>query len=642
MKKLLLLILLNTLLFFTYCVKKVELKESLPEYSELKEYELTLSKGEYSLAIEQLDGFIKRYPRSPLVEEALFFAGYALFKLEKHDKAERYFMEVLRRFPGSEHALKATTFLAILALEKGDYGSARQMFEPLRNNEKVDRAQIEYLLGEVFYYLKDYMNALLSFRESFIHFTSPELKENVRTVLKELIIPSLSTGELKVCAEYFPKDFPGAECMIKLATESLKGGKVEEALRYSGDLLKYFPENENAEKAEEILEIIEGQKKVKIRNIGIMVPLGELYKNPGWKVIKGCLHSAGIFSDIERRNFTITVADSGDNPTTAEKAIDKLVREYNVSAVVGPLLPATAYSAATRAEILRVPILLLTNIDKLNEIGDYTFSFGLTASVEARAIARYAIQELNLRKFAILYPDSDFGRSEMNAFWDEVEKYGGKIVGIESYEPEKKEFTSEIKKLVGLYYLDTREEERRQWLESIKDKTKKNKRWSPPPIVDFEALFIPSTPDKASIILLYLPYYDIISPIPLGVSAWHNRNLLAQAKKEAEGSVFPDIFAENSDRPEVRYFVETFMLSFNEEPDRYSALGFDACNLIIKTVEEGASSRDEMRDELLKIKNHPGVTGILNFNDEREAERNIIIFKIKNGKIEIVKDGFNQ
>jgi ABC-type branched-subunit amino acid transport system substrate-binding protein/outer membrane protein assembly factor BamD (BamD/ComL family) len=641
MKKILFLSIVSVILIFFNCVRRVNLKENLPEYSDLQAYSRELRTRNYQNAIAGYELFIKKYPDSPLLEDAYYELGYANLKIEKFTQAERYFMEVLKRFPGGDYARKSTLGLAITAIQKGNYTEAKQMLEPLLKSQTVESAQIEYLLGEVNYYLKNNFQALIYFRESALHFVSPGLKENARTVIEEMLIPSLTVDELKRCVDYFPKDFPGAECLIKLAEDSINNGNAQEAGHYSETLLYYFPGDRNAARAEEILDIIEKQKRINLTSVGLVLPVSGEYGGYGLKILKGCLHSAGIFSEVEKKKYTIIVADTNQSNVVTERWVNELVSKYNVAAIAGPLFPSTSYSAATRAQILGVPILLLTNADRLNDIGEYVFSFGLTDASEARTIARYAVTDLNLKKFAILYPDSSSGNSEMNAFWDEIEKYGGKVVGIESYKPDKKEFSAEIKKLVGLYYLDTREDEKKEWIESNKGRDKKAKQWKPYPIIDFEAIFIPDRYDAVSIILLYLPYYDILTPIPLGTSGWNNQGLLSQAKKEAEGSIFPDIFSEKSESPEVRYFVETYRLSFNESPDRYSAMGYDACNLIIKSIEEGARTREEIRRSLLKINNYTGVTGILNFNKDREIERNFVIFQVKNGKIEVIKDGAN-
>jgi hypothetical protein len=59
---------------------------------------------------------------------------------------------------------------------------------------------------------------------------------------------------------------------------------------------------------------------------------------------------------------------------------------------------------------------------------------------------------MGLPRFAILYPDTAYGRTLMNLFWNKAELEGGSITAIESYKPEETDFAVEIKKMVGLHY----------------------------------------------------------------------------------------------------------------------------------------------------------------------------------------------
>ena len=76
----------------------------------------------------------------------------------------------------------------------------------------------------------------------------------------------------------------------------------------------------------------------------------------------------------------------------------------------------------------------------------------MTPHMQTKAMASFAMNQMNLNRFAILYPDEYYGNIYMNLFWDEIVDLGGKIVGIESYDPMDTDFASPVKKLVGLYH----------------------------------------------------------------------------------------------------------------------------------------------------------------------------------------------
>src|SRR5690606_31513428 len=134
-----------------------------------------------------------------------------------------------------------------------------------------------------------------------------------------------------------------------------------------------------------------------------------------------------------------------------------LANQKQVSVVIGPLLSKGINQITSRAEVLGVPLITLTQ--QPGAPGEYAFSAGLTPKLQANEIAKYAIQKLGLKKFAIVYPKDGFGEQYSQSDWDAVESFGGKIVGIESYAPGETDFRQAIDRLAGTYYTQARQRE---------------------------------------------------------------------------------------------------------------------------------------------------------------------------------------
>ena len=94
--------------------------------------------------------------------------------------------------------------------------------------------------------------------------------------------------------------------------------------------------------------------------------------------------------------------------------------------------------------IIKVVIALLTQKDNIVDTGDFVFRNFLTPRMQVKAIIAYAVEELGLKRFAILYPDERYGITFMNLFWDEVIAYGGSVVGAESYRLVQTDFIDPI------------------------------------------------------------------------------------------------------------------------------------------------------------------------------------------------------
>ena len=84
------------------------------------------------------------------------------------------------------------------------------------------------------------------------------------------------------------------------------------------------------------------------------------------------------------------------------------------------------------------------------EKSPYIFRNALTRKIQARFLAEYSINTLNLRRFTILYPMEPFGEELKEEFLKAVEGFGGEIVGVSSYDRSQNDFKKQILQLGGI------------------------------------------------------------------------------------------------------------------------------------------------------------------------------------------------
>src|SRR6185369_3531304 len=118
----------------------------------------------------------------------------------------------------------------------------------------------------------------------------------------------------------------------------------------------------------------------------------------------------------------------------------------------GSLLSKTALPLAAKAQELGVPSIGLSQKAGLTEIGDKVFRNALTSEMQVREVVRVAMDELGLKKFAILFPNDPYGVEYANIFWDEVLARGGSVQAAQTYNPKDTDFRGVIQRLVGTYY----------------------------------------------------------------------------------------------------------------------------------------------------------------------------------------------
>jgi ABC-type branched-subunit amino acid transport system substrate-binding protein len=252
--------------------------------------------------------------------------------------------------------------------------------------------------------------------------------------------------------------------------------------------------------------------------------------------------------------------------------------------------------------------------------------------LQVRAVAAYTVQELGIERFAILYPEERYGISFMNRFWDEIVARGADVVAIESYRPDQTDFADAIKKLVGLYYprLEDPEEENADQpglaLEALSDEEEKE----PEPIIDFGAIFIPDTYEKAGLIAPQLPYYDVTDVLLVGTNLWHSDKLIEMAPKYVQGAIVPDGFFLNSPSPKVQDFNTRFEAIFGRLPGFLEAQAYDAALMLFHLINQPeVQSRRTLKTALMQVRNFPGVTGLSSFDETGDVDKQIYILKIR-------------
>jgi ABC-type branched-subunit amino acid transport system substrate-binding protein len=220
----------------------------------------------------------------------------------------------------------------------------------------------------------------------------------------------------------------------------------------------------------------------------------------------------------------------------------------------------------------------------------------------------------------------------MNLFWDEVLNLGGIVVGAEPYDPKQTDFSDPIKKLGGLYY------EIPEDLNANPGRYKSRRKSAVgtdddepvPPIVDFEAIFIPDSSKKAGLIIPQLAYHDIKNVYLLGTNLWHSDSLIKIAEKYVQGAIMPDGFFAESSSSEVRKFVELFETTYQEKPAFFEAIVYDSTMILLHVLgQPHIRFRSEIRDELLNLYNFQGVTGLTRFDETGEVQRKLHLLQIR-------------
>ncbi len=541
---------------------------------------------------------------SPSEAEALLWAGKSLHKLGRPDEAVALTGKAIR-IPGLTDEIKIELFklrFTILA-ELGDRLDALRAVVFIANNDSDQSSRDSY-----------------------------------RVRAFDFVESRLTAQELEVVAKSSEFSFVRGPALFRVGVQAFEQRDFSAARDYFSDAVDLLKTGDIAERARAYISQIDSRRQVDTRTVGVVLPLTGRYAPIAQKTLRGLQLGLGIYG-ADRSDLRLAIIDSEGNPDGARRAVERLVGEDHVVAIVGSLLSKEASAVASKADELGVPSIALSQKAGLTEIGETVFRNSLTSEMQVRFLVRSAMEQLGLRKFAILYPNDAYGVEFANLFWDEVLSRGGQITAAQTYASGETDFADPIQRLVGRYYLEDRTSEYRAKLTDWYKKQKSiGARQKPPddlfsPIVDFEAIFIPDGTKAISQIAPTLAYYDVPDIRLLGTNLWNADDFIRRTERHAEKSVFVDSLMQNDAEFTKSRFYKEFQKVFGETPTAFEAQAYDAGLIIRQALASGVRSRVDLVERLNRLSGFPGALGQLNFTGVREISRPMVALTVDQGKI---------
>jgi branched-chain amino acid transport system substrate-binding protein len=296
----------------------------------------------------------------------------------------------------------------------------------------------------------------------------------------------------------------------------------------------------------------------------------------------------------------------------AKTAVERLINQEKVVALLGEIASSRSIAGAPVAQDAQVPMLTPGSTNpKVTEVGDYIFRACFIDPFQGEALARFAMDDLKLKRFAFLYPvNSDYGVGLRNYITETLKKRGGQVVA-------------------DLSYTENSDVDFRGQLTRIK-------------AANPEAIFVTGYYTEAGLIAQQARELGITVPL-IGGDGWDSDQTVEIGKQAVEGCYFSNHYSPDEDRPEVKKFVESYMATYKapdgspKVPDAMAVLGYDAMKLMADAIRRaGSTDGRKIRDALATTKDFQGASGVITIDENRNAKKAIVILKIDGGKFKYV------
>jgi ABC-type branched-subunit amino acid transport system substrate-binding protein len=619
-----------------------------------------------------LEKFVRNWPNSPLAAAASVRLGDAAVQRRDQDDALRRFYYVIRVFPRGEWVDAARLRIALVEHDRGNRAVSERMisdtdFEHLSG---PDRTRASRLRADSARRPRERMRWLVELRRAE---TDPVERDRVDAEIDETLA-AVEDGDLDRILDDFAPDIPAGRAALRLAENALMRGDFAAAKSHLDAASKLPLAPKYAARLALVKERAalgkSGLADVSVPGfdtaaipvtrgargeIGVVLPLTGQFAPFGEESLRGVLLAAGVFDAgrpaSDRPSVRLLIRDSQGDPQRAANAVRELARERRVSAIVGPLHSSECEAAAAAADSVGIPLLALTGREQVAADRPQAFRVRTMPKDEIHALAEHATRTLGAQRFGILYPRDAYGRGLSRLFWDAVEERGGEIVALASYDPDSTDFGEAIRKLVGYELISPAEKEaikvREEMLKSARRlpaeeaaalREEARAMLGPgdrplPPIVDFEALFIPETHEKVVLIAPQLAYNEASGAVLLGTGAWNHPELVSIARHHVEGALFTANFYADSRVGYVRDFSQRYRRTFGTPAEDFAAQAYDAANLVIAGLAAGHTSRSAMRESVLSTSGVAGASGVMTMGADGNARKRPFLLRVKRGKI---------
>jgi ABC-type branched-subunit amino acid transport system substrate-binding protein len=572
-------------------------EDALFRLGEVRYYE-----GAFAAAQLGLQDFLAKYPRSRLAPDAAYLQGLSLLHLKRYAEARATLLEAQRAYPQSRRQGSYLLTLAKVSLAEGQSLQALDELHPLTAARQIPN----------------------------------DVQQEARTLSIEIVSSHLTPAQLEAVKSRWPQEFPSDYILLRSAQEASNRRAAAQAEAAAQEFLAKFPNHPEAPQMRALLTNLEQARTVDVdpNKIGVVLPLSSPRRRE-WVSEVGQSALQGIQVAFAREGFSplkMEVRDSKANLATTAAVMEELAMVERVIAVVGPLFNETTEVAAQKALEFHLP-LITPGAPSLQMSADnpYLFRTAMTNRLEARRLAEYAVGNLGLRRFAMLYPDDTPGRELADTFQARITELGGDLIIRQAYPPNQVDFTAALRQLGGR----TDEELARGGVpeEGTSTPEAAAELRSSTGKLAYEALYLPRSFERLQFLVPAMRLLNISGMTLLGESGWNHPDLVKRAGMFVDGAVFMDGFFAGASDAQVREFVQQYRAMFDSTPDLMAAQSHDAMLMLLRVLKQHPQSREDVRDQLKNIKDFRAVTGRMGVLPNGDIERRLFVLTVRRGRI---------
>lgn len=310
---------------------------------------------------------------------------------------------------------------------------------------------------------------------------------------------------------------------------------------------------------------------------------------------------------INGKQLELVVADNKSEAAEATNAMQKLVSQDNVVAVIGPNLSSSVIAASAinnSAKVLDIAPMAtnpyVTVDQSSGKTKDFNYRTCFIDPFQGTVMAKFATAELGVGNAAILIDNSsDYAKGLAQFFKENFVKEGGAVTAEESYLQKDTDFKATLTKI---------------------------KATNP----DF--LYVPGYYQEVGLIVKQARELGMNMPIA-GGDGWDSAKMPEIAGAAALNNTYFSSLYSSEDSSDInKNFVAAYEKAYGQKPDVFAALSYDSALLVAEAIKNAGSTEPaKISEAMAKINGFSGVSGSVTFDDKHNPVKSAVILEYKDG-----------
>ncbi len=314
---------------------------------------------------------------------------------------------------------------------------------------------------------------------------------------------------------------------------------------------------------------------------------------------------------VRGRDIELVFRDDRANTERAVAVAREFYDDVSIVAVIGHMTSGTTLAAAPVYNGGERPLLEISpsaSNPRVSEAGPYTFRICPTDMAHGARLAKWAHEQLNATRAAILYSNDPYGRGVRQVFRDRFEANGGQVVADDPYLDDLPSFEPYLRRIA-----------RRGGV---------------------QVMMIAGTRVGAERII---PALDAVgmSPAVMGGDALSG---IETGTLDVEGLFISTAYLPDRPGPNNARFVEVYRVAnAGRLPDHRGAGAYDIVHLLAHAIEAAGTNRAELRNYVAGVGSETdafaGVTGRIAFDENGDVSgKDVVIGVIRAGSLVTATD----